>query len=93
MWLCRKASASVLAIDERQNLETLTRDEKTAGRGLSQLKEKFSELDGKKGKLEEEVGIWGDKRTEVCFAYLMCPACLTPLWHSSRRKCLTSKQI
>lgn len=70
LWPCRKASASVLAIDERQNLEILTRDEKTAGRGLSQLKEKFSELDDKKGKLREEVMILGDRKTEVRFALL-----------------------
>jgi len=34
----RKASASVLAVDERQSLEILTRDEKTDSRSLTQLK-------------------------------------------------------
>ena len=40
----RKASASVLAVDERQSLESLIRDEKTVGRALAQLKEKHEKL-------------------------------------------------
>lgn len=39
-----KASASVLAVSERQALETLSRDEKTASRTLTQIKAKDEEL-------------------------------------------------
>ncbi|KAL9710106.1 Structural maintenance of chromosomes protein 1 [Leucoagaricus gongylophorus] len=42
-----KARASVLAIDERQKLETLTRDEKSANRTLAQLSERQQGLEEK----------------------------------------------
>jgi hypothetical protein len=63
---CSKTSASVLAIDERQALETLTRDEKTANRSLIQLKEKHQDLDQKREKLSEEVRVQSERKAEVC---------------------------
>jgi structural maintenance of chromosome 1 len=67
---CRKASASVLAVDERQSLETLTRDEKTASRSLAQLREKHQDLDQKKDKLSEDARIQSERKSEVRFELL-----------------------
>ena len=64
MWF-RKASASVLAVDERQSLETLTRDEKTSGRTLAQLKDKLEQLTQKRDKLAEDEQTHTAKKQEV----------------------------
>ncbi|KAG2353280.1 SMCs flexible hinge [Suillus spraguei] len=53
-----KASASILAVSERQALETLSRDEKTASRTLTQLKAKDEELQRNQEKLR------GDEQTQ-----------------------------
>lgn len=66
----RKAAANILAVDERQSLETLTRDEKTAGRGLTQLVERQQGMEEKKGSRNEELGVLGDRRLEVEFLHL-----------------------
>ncbi|KAI0808015.1 condensin complex subunit SMC1 [Fomes fomentarius] len=58
-----KASASVLAVDERQSLETLARDEKTASRALAQLKDKIEQLTQKQEKLTEEQSTHTQKKT------------------------------
>ncbi|KAH7906967.1 RecF/RecN/SMC [Hygrophoropsis aurantiaca] len=60
-----KASASVLAVDERQSLETLTRDEKTAFRTLTQLKAKHDEMSQNKTKLAEELRVQEEKKEEL----------------------------
>ncbi|KAI0757514.1 condensin complex subunit SMC1 [Daedaleopsis nitida] len=60
-----KASASVLAVDERQSLETLTRDEKTSGRALAQVKDKLEQLTQKRDKLSEEERTHSQKKTEL----------------------------
>jgi hypothetical protein len=62
-----KASSSVLAVDERQSLETLTREEKTAGRILAQLSEKEQGFDEKKTTRSEELHQQNAKREEVGF--------------------------
>ena len=62
----RKAAASVLAVDERQSLQTLTRDEKTASRTLSQLKDKSEQQTQKREKLAEEERTLSQKASEVC---------------------------
>jgi structural maintenance of chromosome 1 len=64
---CRKASASILAVDERQSLETLTREEKTASRSLAQLKEKHQDLDQKRAKLSEDARVQSERKAEVWF--------------------------
>ncbi|KAH7929959.1 RecF/RecN/SMC protein [Leucogyrophana mollusca] len=60
-----KASANVLAVDERQSLETLTRDEKTAHRTLAQLKGKHEEMIQQKEKLSEDSRSQGERKTEL----------------------------
>lgn len=61
----RKAQASVLAVSERQSLETLGREEKTASRTLGQLKTQMEEMESKKIKLTEDANTQGEKKTEV----------------------------
>ena len=60
-----KASSSVLAVDERQSLETLTREEKTASRTLAQLSEKEQGYNEKKTTRTEELHQRNAKREEV----------------------------
>ena len=62
----RKASASVLAAHEREQLESLNREEKTAARTLSQLKDKHEQMDDRKNKLLEDARIQQEKKDEVC---------------------------
>jgi hypothetical protein len=59
------ASASVLAVDERQSLETLTRDERTAGCVLAQLKEKHKDRNHTKDRLTEEAKVHSERKAEV----------------------------
>lgn len=56
----------MLAVDERQALETLTRDEKTASRALAQLKDKQKELEQKRDRLAEDVKVHSERKAEVC---------------------------
>ncbi|KAI0084077.1 condensin complex subunit SMC1 [Irpex rosettiformis] len=60
-----KAQASVLAVAERQSLETLSRDEKTATRTLAQAKDKQEQLNAKKAKLVEDEENARRRRTEL----------------------------
>ncbi len=55
----------MLAVDERQSLESITREEKTASRSLSQLSEKEREFEERKATLTEELGSQNAKRQEV----------------------------
>ena len=55
----------MLAVDERQSLETLTREEKTASRALAQLTEKEQGFDEKKTTRTEELQQRNAKREEV----------------------------
>ena len=55
----------MLAVDERQSLETLKRDEKTTSRTLSQLKDKLEQLTQKRDKLSEEERTQSQKKAEV----------------------------
>jgi structural maintenance of chromosome 1 len=61
----RKAQASILAVAERQSLETLGREEKTASRTLGQLKTQIEEMETKKNQLTEDANAQGEKKTEV----------------------------
>lgn len=61
----RKARASVLAVDERQKLETLTREEKTASRALAQLTEKQQGLEEKLNARNDELATQTVKKDEV----------------------------
>ncbi|ESK86076.1 cohesin complex subunit psm1 [Moniliophthora roreri MCA 2997] len=60
-----KASASKLAVDERQELETLTRDEKTANRTLTTLTEKQKALEEKRDARKEELQTQTQKKAEL----------------------------
>ncbi|KAH9848926.1 cohesin complex subunit psm1 [Lenzites betulinus] len=60
-----KAVASILAVDERQSLETLSRDEKTAARTLAQLKDKLEQLTQRRDKLSEDERTQSAKKTEL----------------------------
>lgn len=60
-----KAAASILAVDERQSLDTLTRDEKTAGRVLTQLTERQQGMEEKRGLRNEELGVLGERKAEL----------------------------
>lgn len=63
--ICRKAQASVLAVEERQTLERLTREEKTASRAFAQLKDRQEELEQKRASLREDSDVYEGKRTDV----------------------------
>jgi len=58
-------------VDERQSLETLTRDEKTAQRVLAQLKDKQTQLDQKKESLSEDARVQENRKSEVLFVVLL----------------------
>ncbi|KAJ7098698.1 condensin complex subunit SMC1 [Mycena belliarum] len=60
-----KAAASVLAIDERQSLETLTRDHKTTARTLSQLKEKQTGLEESRETRLADAQLQSARQTEL----------------------------
>ncbi|GLB42443.1 putative structural maintenance of chromosomes protein [Lyophyllum shimeji] len=60
-----KAAASVLAIDERQQLERLTRDEKTLSRTLGQLTERATGLREKRDARAEELTSQTEKKAEL----------------------------
>ncbi|KDR79797.1 hypothetical protein GALMADRAFT_241878 [Galerina marginata CBS 339.88] len=60
-----KASSSVLAVDERQSLESLTREEKTAARALAQLSEKEQGFEEKKVSLKDELSSQNEKKQEL----------------------------
>lgn len=67
-----KASASVLAVPERQSLDTLGREEKTALRTLNQLKAKFEEMETRRNKLNEDATSQGERKNEV---WSTCSSC------------------
>ncbi|SRR6266851_2846916 len=63
--ICRKAQASILAVEERQTLERLSREEKTASRAFAQLKDRQEELEQKRASLREDSDVHEGKRTDV----------------------------
>jgi len=65
----RKARASVLAVDERQKLETLNRDEKTANRTLTQLSERQQGLEEKIAVRKNDLSAQAVKKEEVCWPF------------------------
>ncbi|KAJ6561466.1 condensin complex subunit SMC1 [Mycena vulgaris] len=60
-----KAAASVLAVDERQSLETLTREHKTITRTLGQLKEKQTGLEEKRETRMADAQVQSARKTEL----------------------------
>lgn len=60
-----KSTASTKAVDERQALESLSREEKTANRTLSQLTERHATFEEKKTVKSEELRVQTEKRVEM----------------------------
>ncbi|EMD32195.1 hypothetical protein CERSUDRAFT_118824 [Gelatoporia subvermispora B] len=60
-----KADASALAVEERQALETLRRDEKTSTRALAQLQDRLAQMQQKATKLAEDKQTQSEKKTEL----------------------------
>jgi structural maintenance of chromosome 1 len=63
----RKASVSVLAVSERQALEMLSRDEKTASRTLTQVRDKDEELQRNQKRLRADEQTQKASKSEVPF--------------------------
>ncbi|KIY73713.1 condensin complex subunit SMC1 [Cylindrobasidium torrendii FP15055 ss-10] len=60
-----QAKANTLAVDERQALETLQRDEKGASRALTTLREKEAALQDKKETRTEDLRVQSEKKAEL----------------------------
>ncbi|KAG2742674.1 hypothetical protein P692DRAFT_201870696 [Suillus brevipes Sb2] len=60
-----KASVSVLAVSERQALEMLSRDEKTASRTITQLEDKLATLQGEHARSKQEYENQQSERTRI----------------------------
>ena len=60
-----RSVANTRAVDERQSLNALERDEKTSSRALSSLQEAFDELKEKESKLVSEIDDLKEKKQEV----------------------------
>jgi structural maintenance of chromosome 1 len=61
----RKTQGSVLAVEERQALERLTREEKTASRTFAQLRDGQEEFERKRASLREDNDVHEAKKSEV----------------------------
>ena len=60
-----RSVSNTRAVDERQSLNALERDEKTSSRALSSLQEAFDELKEKESKLVSEIDDLKEKKQEV----------------------------
>ncbi|THH32095.1 hypothetical protein EUX98_g2090 [Antrodiella citrinella] len=60
-----KAQASILAVAERQSLETLSRDEKTSSRALTQLKDKKEVFDIRQNTLKADQSTLSGRKREL----------------------------
>ena len=65
VWIFRKAQASVLAVEERQSLDRLTREEKTASRTFTQLRDRQEELEQRRASLREDNDVHEAKKSDV----------------------------
>lgn len=65
MGFFRKARASVLAVEERQSLDRLTREEKAASRTFAQLRDRQEELEQRKASLREDNDVHEAKKSDV----------------------------
>jgi structural maintenance of chromosome 1 len=63
--ISRKAQGSVLAVEERQALERLTREEKTASRTFAQLRDSQEEFEQKRACLREDNNVHEAKKSDV----------------------------
>ena len=60
-----KAVANTKAVDERQRLQTVSREEKTAARTLTGLQEAHNNMETRKAELEAEVHHLMERKEEV----------------------------
>ena len=60
-----KGRSNVEAVDERQQLESLTREEKTLARTVATIQTKYDEAVAKKGKLQTDNTTNGEKKAEL----------------------------
>ena len=60
-----KATTNTQAVDERQSLQTLNREEKTAARALSSLQEASTQQEEKKTELGTEIASLRERKEEV----------------------------
>ena len=65
----RKAIANTKAVNERQALQTISREEKTSLRQLTSLKETRTNMEEKKNQLDKETETLKDRKKEVCILY------------------------
>ncbi|KAF9517669.1 hypothetical protein BS47DRAFT_1339193 [Hydnum rufescens UP504] len=63
---CRKAQASVGAVTERQEVESLAREEKAQSRSLASLKDKMDQLETQRDKLRTDAEACGTLKDEAC---------------------------
>ena len=63
--LLSKATANSRAVEERQNLEKLKRDNKVNGRTLAALQAKNDEFESKQTTLMQEYETWKEKSAAV----------------------------
>ena len=63
--LLSKATANSRAVEERQNLEKLKRDNKVNGRTLAALQAKNDEFESKQNTLMQEYETWKEKSAAV----------------------------
>ena len=63
--LHRKSQATTEAVAERQQVEQLTREQKTKSRTLGNLQLKFDEFTERKATLQQEWEIWSETVKEV----------------------------
>jgi structural maintenance of chromosome 1 len=61
----RKAQTSVLAVEERQSLDRLTREEKTTSRTFAQFRDRQEELERKRASLREDNDVHEAKKSDV----------------------------
>lgn len=60
-----KAQTSVLAVEERQSLDRLTREEKTASRTFAQLRDRQDELEQRRASLREDNDVYEAKKSDL----------------------------
>ena len=62
---CSKAQANVEAVTERQEIESLAREEKAQSRSLASLKDKMDQLETQRDKLKTDAESCGTLKDEV----------------------------
>lgn len=72
---CRRASANLHAVQERQQLETLRREQKNLRDALASVEDQMQQAQRQREKLAGEVDGLGEREETV--SHRLFPACLT----------------